>query len=179
MRFVTLILLALIPNQEGNVIKVKPSEVKLSSTKGIVDGRIAYDPANGFHFFPGPVRAKCLRVIDGDTIDVLLDVGFHAYRRERLRLNGIDTPELRSKSPRERQRANTAKDVVRQLTRPEGVVTEWPLLVVAHKDDAFGRLVADVWLYSGDKRIHLNAELLKRGLAVPYKRKRRSRSRKK
>ena len=39
-------------------------------------------------------RARLVKVIDGDTIDVYLDAGFHGYREERLRLLGVNAPEV-------------------------------------------------------------------------------------
>lgn len=46
----------------------------------------------------GLVRAKCVRVVDGDTFDFLLDLGWRTYIDGRLRLRGADTPELSGKN---------------------------------------------------------------------------------
>jgi micrococcal nuclease len=42
-------------------------------------------------------NAKVLRVVDGDTVDVLIDVGFSTFKKERVRLHGINTPECRTR----------------------------------------------------------------------------------
>lgn len=42
-------------------------------------------------------RAKLIRVIDGDTIDAIIDLGFDVWVKKRIRLNGIDAPETRTK----------------------------------------------------------------------------------
>lgn len=59
--------------------------------------------------------ANYIRAIDGDTIEVELDRGFHDRSIKRVRLANIDTPELRSKIETERVRAKEAKEYVHQL----------------------------------------------------------------
>ena len=49
-------------------------------------------------------HAEVLRVVDGDTVDVLIDVGFSTFRKERVRLYGINTPETRTKDLEEKAR---------------------------------------------------------------------------
>ena len=45
---------------------------------------------------------KVLKVVDGDTVDVILDLGFDMFKKERVRLAGIDTPESRTKNLEEK-----------------------------------------------------------------------------
>ena len=49
-------------------------------------------------------RAEVLRVVDGDTVDVLIDCGFSTFRKERVRLFGIDAPESRTRDKKEKKR---------------------------------------------------------------------------
>jgi len=95
----------------------------------------------------GLARARCVRVIDGDTVDVLLDHGWHVYSYQRLRILGVDAPELNSSDSGERERAQRARGFV--VDR----VVEAPLLVRSHKNrKSFDRFLADVYLPSADDR---------------------------
>jgi micrococcal nuclease len=88
----------------------------------------------------GPYRAYCTNVVDGDTIDVMVDMGLNTYRYLTLRLRNVDAPELyRPKDAAERAAARAVKQQV------ETLVLNRPVLVYTHKDaQSFGRYVADV-----------------------------------
>ena len=55
-------------------------------------------------------NAEVLRVVDGDTVDVLIDVGFSTFKKERVRLYGINTPECRTRDLEEKKKGLAAKD---------------------------------------------------------------------
>ena len=101
-------------------------------------------------------RAIVRRVIDGDTLDVDIDMGFRAWRmRERLRLMGINTPEIRGA---ERVAGIAAKAYVESRLPPGTEI----IIKTAPDPDAFGRWLAWVWV-NGDL---LNIELVAKGHAV-------------
>ena len=77
------------------------------------------------------------RVVDGDTVDVTLDLGFSLYLKQRVRILGIDTPELRSRDPEEKISAQVAKAFAEQWFS-EGVLT-----ITTYKDDKYGRILGD------------------------------------
>lgn len=85
-------------------------------------------------------KAKVIRVIDGDTIEVMTDRGYGDYKKMRLRLKDIDTPELNSKDQAERVQAMAATAALAQLL-PEGKE-----IVFESFKLSFDRYVADVWL---------------------------------
>lgn len=87
-------------------------------------------------------RARCSRVVDGDTIDVIIDQGFRQWRTERLRLLGVDTPEMRGA---ERPAGIAAKEYVEEWVKGFG---DWPLKIRTEKSDSFGRYLATVWRQS-------------------------------
>jgi micrococcal nuclease len=89
-------------------------------------------------FPPAEYRGKVVRVIDGDTIVVDVDLGFYIWTRIHLRLAGIDTPELRSKDPDEKLRAQEAKAFVESL-----VDCRW-ILFRPQKGKSFDRWVGSV-----------------------------------
>jgi len=132
-----------------------------------------------YAFFPITLRAQCLTVIDGDTVDVLIDCGFHTFARMRVCLLGVDTPELHSPDSFERAKAVEAKEWMRAMLKPMQVrdvalLRMWPLKIVTQKDpDNFGRWLADIWTYLGEpaEEVHVNQRLLEMGLASPYLRR--------
>lgn len=89
----------------------------------------------------GLFRAVVRHVVDGDTVDVMLDLGWYQYAYQSIRLAGIDTPELRGTSGSERARAIGARDRVGALVEGR------PVLLRSHKQKTtFGRFVADVFV---------------------------------
>jgi len=96
-------------------------------------------------------------VIDGDTLWAVIDIGFGTQVREKLRLRGLDTPELGSPE------GEKAKRFVIGLL-PAGSKI---LLKTTRSDDKYGRYVADVYYTDKDgKEQYLNNLLLQEGLAV-------------
>lgn len=103
--------------------------------------------------------AVCTNVVDGDTIDVTIDVGFKMTTTQRVRLIDIDTPE------RGQDGYYDSKEFVaeRIMDKKVGLVT--------HKSDAFGRYLAEVFVPLVDdfeEVYSLNELLLHNALAVPY-----------
>ena len=99
-------------------------------------------------------------VVDGDTIDVTIDLGFNIFTNMRLRLNGIDTKETNSKIAEERELAKRAKQLVIDRTLNKKV------LLKTYKPDKYGRYLADVFVDINAESI--NTVLVNEGLAVPY-----------
>lgn len=95
--------------------------------------------------------ARCERVVDGDTLDLLIDQGMRVYRRERVRLLGVDAPEVRGSTA---QAGADALAWVRSWLAAAG--GEWPLTVRTTKADSFGRYLARIWRGDGAE---LNADL--------------------
>lgn len=89
-------------------------------------------------------KAVVERVVDGDTYDLIVDVGFSVTIKHRFRLNGIDTPETwRPKTEAEREHGERATDFVRNLMEGETVT------IYSHKLGAYNRYDADVILPDG------------------------------
>lgn len=108
-------------------------------------------------------RALCVNVVDGDTIDIETDLGFKIAFDQRVRLFGINTPELNSKDPDSRVRATLAKDFVTAKVGHKFVT------INSHKDktEKFGRYLATVYYMDDTQRWHnLNRELVQLGMAV-------------
>ena len=67
-------------------------------------------------------KAKLVRVIDGDTIDAEIDLGFNVLIRQRIRLYGIDTPEARTRDLVEKEKGLAAKQRLTEILPKEFVV---------------------------------------------------------
>jgi micrococcal nuclease len=102
------------------------------------------------------------RVVDGDTIDVTLDLGLEVFKKERLRLLGIDTPEVRTKDLEEKEAGLKASKFVSEAIENKAVV------IRTYKKGKFGRYLAEVLYLKDHKYVHLNDELIDLGLAKPY-----------
>ena len=65
-------------------------------------------------------KCELIKVVDGDTIDVLIDVGFSTYRKERVRLYGINTPECRTRDKEEKIKGLAAKARLKDILKEFG-----------------------------------------------------------
>jgi endonuclease YncB( thermonuclease family) len=72
---------------------------------------LSYEQARNMGFF----RGYCHHVVDGDTFDVLIDLGLGKYAYDTIRLYGIDTPEINSGAPDERARGQLARQLTSSL----------------------------------------------------------------
>lgn len=98
-------------------------------------------------------RVTVDRVVDGDTIDVLIDVGFKTTVFKRLRLLNVDTEELRDSDPERRAKAKLAKQFLIDFLEDAERVYVQTFLDSAGK---YGRLLAWVWVEKGDDLINVN-----------------------
>ena len=103
---------------------------------------------------------EIVKVVDGDTVDIVLDLGFGIFTKQRLRLKGIDTPETLTKDEVERKFGNEAKEFVSIWT-----INQKSLRVKTFKDDKYGRLLAELF---GDDDTCLNTILVEKGYAWSY-----------
>ena len=111
---------------------------------------------------------ELLRVVDGDTIDAKIDLGFDVSVKKRVRFLGVDTPESRTRDLEEKARGLAAKDRVRQLL--EGSDT---IQLISHGVGKYGRCLGElnIDVVDGKKNLTLvsvNQLLIKEGHAVEY-----------
>jgi micrococcal nuclease len=108
-------------------------------------------------------KAKLIRVVDGDTIDAEIDLGFKIFIKERIRFAGIDTPESRTRHKHEKSWGLAAKCRVKDLLGQEDA--EFTLTTELQKKGKFGRILGSVILTDGTS---LSEILLDEKLAIPY-----------
>lgn len=101
--------------------------------------------------------------VDGDTVDVLVDLGFLTYTKIRFRLAGLDTAELKSKDDEKAVLAAKAHNFVQHWAPKSTVV-----YIASTKTEKFGRWLAEIYK-TGMAGESVNEALLREGLAKPYK----------
>ena len=111
---------------------------------------------------------KINRVVDGDTIDVTIDLGFELYKKERVRVAGVDTPEKRTRDKEEKElgidATNWLKDKLNETIKgDEELIIRTELKGGVGK---YGRLLG--WLYVGDEQVSLNEQMITEGYAWAY-----------
>ena len=92
-------------------------------------------------------KCKILRVVDGDTVDVDIDLGFGVWmHKERIRLYGIDTPESRTRDLEEKRYGNMAKELVKSYMPVGSMQT---LITEKDKSGKYGRILGKFRLEDG------------------------------
>ena len=108
------------------------------------------------------------RVVDGDTIDVTIDLGFDLYKKERVRVAGVDTPEKRTRDLEEKalgiDATNWMKKQLEDTINGDDELTIRTELVGGM--GKYGRLLG--WLYVGDADTSLNEQMIVEGYAWGY-----------
>ena len=106
-------------------------------------------------------KCKVKRVVDGHTVDVILDLGFNVHHACRVRLYGIDTPESRTRDKDEKVRGLLAKQFLKDSITKKKVVLKTKLRDSRGK---FGRVLAEVWV----NEQNVNEDMVKKGYGVAY-----------
>ena len=111
---------------------------------------------------------KINRVVDGDTIDVTIDLGFDLFKKERVRVAGVDTPEKRTRNLEEKELGIDAtnwlkKHLEEAISGEEDLVIRTELVGGMGK---YGRLLG--WLYIADSQLSLNEMMIEEGYAWAY-----------
>ena len=108
------------------------------------------------------------RVVDGDTIDVTIDLGFDLYKKERVRVAGIDTPEKRTRDLEEKKLGIDATNWLKEQLEST-IAGDDELSIRTELDGGvgkYGRLLG--WLYVGDSNVSLNEQMIEEGYAWAY-----------
>ena len=107
-------------------------------------------------------------MVDGDTIDVIIDLGFDLYKKERVRVAGVDTPEKRTRNLEEKELGIDATNwLTEQLD--SAIDGEDDLVIRTEIDGGFGkygRLLG--WLYIGEDTESINERMIREGYAWEY-----------
>ena len=108
------------------------------------------------------------KVLDGDTIDVLIDLGFDLFKKERVRIAGVDTPEKRTRNLEEKALGVDATNWLKE--KLEGTLAGDDELTIRTElvggVGKYGRLLG--WLYVGESVVSLNEQMITEGYAHAY-----------
>ena len=111
---------------------------------------------------------KINKVVDGDTIDVTIDLGFDLYKKERVRVAGVDTPEKRTRDLEEKELGIDATNWVKDKLE-SAIKGDDDLIIRTELDGGvgkYGRLLGR--LYIGDADVSLNEQMIDEGYAWAY-----------
>jgi len=104
---------------------------------------------------------EVVKVVDGDTIDVVIDLGFDLSKKERVRLAGIDTPESRTRDLDEKKLGLEAKEYLsKNLTNAK------QLMISTEKDGKYGRMLGTIHI--NDDIVSMNQQMIDKGYAWEY-----------
>lgn len=111
-------------------------------------------------------RCEVKKVIDGDTVDVDIDLGFGVWmRNERVRLYGIDTPESRTRDQEEKKYGIAAKDFLKGMVLDEGGIV---LKTYKDAEGKFGRILGELWRTTNYADKSINEYMIEKHHAVRY-----------
>ena len=111
-------------------------------------------------------RCKIVKIIDGDTVDVDIDLGFGVWlHKERVRLFGIDTPESRTRDLEEKKYGLAAKEYLTSMLDDNGCI-----ILKTHKDKTgkFGRILGELWRTTNYADQSINNYMIDKHHAVMY-----------
>lgn len=107
-------------------------------------------------------KVDVTRVVDGDTVDVDIDLGFGmTYKKQRVRLMGIDTPESRTRNLEEKFYGLQSKAFLKSLIDKADQIQ-----LVSHEKGKFGRILGE--LFDPDSMVSINVQMIEAYHAVPY-----------
>ena len=112
---------------------------------------------------------KIVKVLDGDTIDVLIDLGFDLFKKERVRIAGVDTPEKRTRDLEEKALGIDATNWLKKKLE-DTIAGEGDELTIRTElvggTGKYGRLLG--WLYINEDAVSLNEQMITEGYAWAY-----------
>ena len=116
-------------------------------------------------------NVKVSRVVDGDTIDGMVDLGFSVYRKIRIRLYGMNAPESRTRDLEEKARGLEAKYRLRDILEEN----DYEVILKSHGVGKFGRCLGELFYHKYDEsdlnefvKVSINNQLVEEGHGVPY-----------
>jgi endonuclease YncB( thermonuclease family) len=124
-----------------------------------------------------PSRKSCynfrvteiVKVLDGDTIDVLIDLGFDLFKKERVRIAGVDTPEKRTRDLEEKALGIDATNWLKKKLE-DTIAGDGDELTIRTElvggTGKYGRLLG--WLYINEDALSLNEQMITEGYAWEY-----------
>jgi len=109
-------------------------------------------------------KVSVVKVVDGDTIDVDIDLGFGmSYKKQRVRMMGIDTPESRTRDKVEKLFGKASKKHLKKLLESAESIS-----LISHDKGKFGRILGEIYIHNDDAELNVNQKMIDDCHAVPY-----------
>jgi|SRR5210317_558098 micrococcal nuclease len=115
-------------------------------------------------------NVSVVKVVDGDTIDVDIDLGFGmTYKKQRVRLMGIDTPESRTRDLEEKKFGKASKRHLKKLLESAERIS-----LISHDKGKFGRILGEIYIHFNEghpvfgTEINVNQQMIDDHHAVEY-----------
>lgn len=103
---------------------------------------------------------QIVKVVDGDTVDLIIDVGFDIHIKQRIRLAGINAPETKTLNEEEKKRGLEARAwLTERLLNKQ-------LIIKTIREEKYGRMLGHI--YINGSKVSVNEEMLTLGLAIPF-----------
>lgn len=109
-------------------------------------------------------KVSVVKVVDGDTLDVDIDLGFGmSYKKQRVRMMGIDTPESRTRDKVEKLFGKASKKHLKKLLESAESIS-----LISHDKGKFGRILGEIYIHNDDAEVNVNQKMIDDCHAVPY-----------
>jgi micrococcal nuclease len=109
-------------------------------------------------------KVSVVKVVDGDTLDVNIDLGFGmTYKKQRVRMMGIDTPESRTRDKVEKLFGKASKKHLKKLLESAESIS-----LISHDKGKFGRILGEIYIHNDDAELNVNQKMIDDCHAVPY-----------
>ena len=113
-------------------------------------------------------NATVTKVVDGDTIDAMVDLGFGTWKKVRIRMHGINAPESRTRNLEEKKKGLAAKARTKELLEKVSSKSGY-FRIKSYGTGKYGRVLADIYIQDVDgNNIWVNKTLIDEGHAYVY-----------
>ena len=108
------------------------------------------------------------RVVDGDTVDCWIDLGYNLQIHKRIRFAGVNAPETRTRDKEEKKRGFIAKNWLIDKIDPKVVGSSKEIILKSYEYGKYGRVIGELFIVSGSRNQSINKMMLAEGLVTEY-----------
>ena len=108
------------------------------------------------------------RVVDGDTVDCWIDLGYNLQIHKRIRFAGVNAPETRTRDLEEKKQGLIAKEWLINKIDPKAVGSSKEIMLKSYEYGKYGRLIGELFIVSGSRKQSINKMMLAEGLVTEY-----------
>ena len=108
------------------------------------------------------------RVVDGDTVDCWIDLGYNLQIHKRIRFAGVNAPETRTRDLEEKKQGLIAKEWLINKIDPKAVGSSKEIMLKSYEYGKYGRVIGELFIVSGNRKQSINKMMLAEGLVTEY-----------